>query len=165
MTNLQRETEAARLLIENYKAVIADDEDARLDLIEGETSLLEAIDAMLARMTELMGYEDGIDAAIDDLKSRKARFATQQDRIRGLLQHAMMVADLRKVERPIGTVSLRAVAPQLVVTEEADIPVEYWTPAEPKLNKRRLLAALKDGDQVPGCELSNGGETVSMRFK
>ncbi|MGE0857439.1 MAG: siphovirus Gp157 family protein [Hyphomicrobiaceae bacterium] len=45
------------------------------------------------------------------------------------------------------------------------IPSEFWKPQPPRLDKKVVLDALKAGAVVPGAELSNGGETLSMRVK
>ena len=41
---------------------------------------------------------------------------------------------------------------------------DFWVRQDPKLDKRALLAALRDGP-VAGAALSNGGSTVSIRSK
>ena len=144
---------------------MVDDEGMRFDLVEGETGLIEAIDAVIERMIEVEGFSDSIDATIKKLRERKERFERQSDHIRAMLQHALTVAELRKLERPAATVSLRKVAPNLVVLEESQIPSEYFVTGEPKLDRRRLAEDVKAGASVPGTTLSNGGETISVRLK
>lgn len=162
---LNIEAEAARALVANIRDVIGeDDADLMADMIEGETGLLEAVDKALARLQELDTFATAIGAQIDDLRARKARFETQSDLIRACLASAMGMVDIKKLERPAGTVSLRATAPSAVITNEAEIPTEYWVRQDPKLDKRALLAALKDGP-VAGASLSNGGQSVSIRRK
>lgn len=161
---LDIEAEAAKALLANLRDVLAGDDDLAADMIEGETGLMEAADAALARIQELAAFEDAIKAQIDDLKARKDRFANQADMIRAALASAMGMADLKKLERPAGTISLRAVPPSAVVLNEAEIPADFWVRQDPKLDKRALLAALKDGP-VAGATLSNGGVTISVRSK
>lgn len=163
--DLHVESEAARSLLLNLRDILSDDEDASADAIEGETNLLEAIDGALARLLDLEDHAEAIKARIDDLKARKARFDQQSEMIRAALSTAIGMAGLKKVERPEATLSLRAVAPSVVVIEEADIPSEFFEPQPPKLDKRALLAALKEKRQVPGAELSNGGESLSVHSK
>ena len=77
----------------------------------------------------------------------------------------MEKADLRKLEQPDFTASLRAVPPGLVVGDEGLIPADYWKPQPAKLDKRGVLAALNGGASVPGVSLGNGGTTLSVRTR
>lgn len=163
---LKLESEAARALLHNLRSVLSeDDEDLIHDTVEGETDLMETIDAALMRLQELDAMGAAIKAQTSALKERGDRFKNQAELIRAALSSALGMAQLRKVERALATVSLRAVPPSLVVTEEADIPSQYFEPQPPKLDKKAVLDALKSGEKVPGAELSNGGETISIRSK
>lgn len=161
--NLKVNAESARVLMLNLRDILADDETAKSDAIEGETSLMEAIDVAVARLGELDCHKDALKAHIDALKSRLARFENQGEMIRAALASAIGMSGLRKIERPSATLSLRAVAASVRVIEEADIPSAFWKPQAPKLDKSSLLKALKEGP-VAGAELSNGGETIAIRW-
>lgn len=159
------EADIAKSLLANISSVIEDDEEAILGAIEGETNLVEAIQSAIDRVAELAVLEDAIKARLDDLKTRKDRFARQADHIRTAIVSAMGAASLKKLELPIATLSCRSVPPKAVVTSEADIPSNYWKPQDPKLDLKGITDALKAGDDVPGATLSNGSETLSIRFK
>jgi len=161
--NLSREAEAARALLLNIKDVIGDDEDAAADAIEGETSFKEACAAAVERLAELDAHDAAISAQIEKMRARRARLEGQADGIRAALSAAMAHAELKKLELPTATLSRRPVAPGVVVTDEAEIPSEFWKRGDPKLDRKALLAALKDGQTIAGAALSNGGETISVR--
>jgi hypothetical protein len=161
--SIEIEAEAARLLLANLKDVLAGDEDATLSTIEGETGLFEAIDEATARVLEIGAMQDAIGARMDSLKARMARLDAQSERIRTCIAVAMETAELKKLERPEATLSLGKKAATAVITNEADIPAEFWKPSDPKLDKKALLAALKDKREIPGATLSNGGTTLSIR--
>ena len=72
---------------------------------------------------------------------------------------------MKKITEPDFTVSLRPVPPSLVVTDEAEIPEEYWLPQPPKLDRLGLLATLKRGKTAPGATLNNPQMTISVRTK
>lgn len=163
MDNLSRESEAARTLILNLKDVIADDEDLALDMIEAETGFLDAVDGALERINALDALSEAIKAQATKLAARKSRFEAQAERIKTSLALALEMSGQRKLERPLGTLSLRAVPPSVNVTSEVDIPADFWKPQAPKLDKVALLAALKDKRDIPGATLSNGGVTLSIR--
>jgi hypothetical protein len=162
--SLEIEAEAARGLMLNIRAVIGDDEEAVHDAIEGETNLIETIGSAVDRVAELEAHADALKARIDDLKARKERLSNQAEHIRTALVVAMGVADLKKLELPQATISRRPTPVTVSLINEADIPSRFWKPADPKLDKKAVLEALKAKEVVPGATLSNGCETVSIRF-
>jgi hypothetical protein len=165
--DLRQQTEAARVLHATYRDIVQDDEAARHDLVEGETNLHEALHACIERLAELKALQAGIKTAADTLKARKDRFEGQEERLRAAMLAAMEVASLPRLETPLGTVSRKAVPPSVVVTSEADVPSQFWKRADPTLDRRALLAALKElpaGERIPGAELSNGGATISVKL-
>jgi len=161
---LNKQAEAARSLLANIRDILADDEQAIADAIEGETGLLEAIGSAVARIGEIAAIRDGIDAYAKQLKARLARLDRQEELIRTALLSAVSATGLKKIELPIATVSLKAVPPSLVVTCEADIPPEFWKPQDPKMDRKAVTDALKAKQAVPGAELSNGGETIAIKL-
>jgi hypothetical protein len=167
MSDLQRtlrdEAEAARALLASIRTVIGDDAEAAADAIEGETNLLEAVDAGLDRLAEIEVLRDSIDALVATYKERSSRLDNQSEQIRAALCIAMGAAGVKKLERPAGTLSLRAVPPKAIITSEADLPSRFFVDQAPKLDKKSVLEALKAGEKVNGAELSNGSETIALR--
>lgn len=178
---------AAKSLRESIQALDADDEILLLDTIEGETGLFEAVDALLNRMLDNRARATGLASVIDDLAERKRRFEKRVDADRALIEQAMGVAELPKLERPIATLSLTKRAPGVEITDEALIPATYWKAGDPKLDKKALGETLKaraealatlpeDPEQraaalaalppeIPGATLSNGAPSLTARFK
>jgi hypothetical protein len=162
--HLRRETEAARTLVASLADVLGDDTDLAADTIEGETNLQEVILSAIARIVELDTMTEGIKATQDALAGRKARLEKQREMIRESLAVAFEVACIKKLETPLATISLRAVPPRVEVIDESAIPAAYWKPQEPRLDRKAVLDALKDKQDVPGATLSNGGMAVSIRM-
>lgn len=155
--------EAARSLLANVRDVIGDDEEMIATVVEGETGLIEAISASVERMRELECHSKTIDDLISDLRQRQSRFDMQSKRIKAAIHVAMGQAEIRKLELPQATLSLRSVAPSAEITDEASIPSKFWKPQDPKLDKKALLDALKANEYVPGVVLSNGSETIAIK--
>jgi hypothetical protein len=158
---LSGEAQAARALIDALN--ISDDDDLIETTIEGETGLIEAIDAALARIVELEALSTGIDTAITNLQTRQSRFDAGAGRLKGALMLAMDIAGLKKLERPMGTPILAKKQDAVTITSEADLPSAYLvekTTVTP--DRKAIRAALKAGEPVPGAHLSNGG--VSLRI-
>ena len=159
---LKTEGEAARVLVANIRDVYGDDAEMIENTVEGETDLKEVISDAVNRISELNGHCEALDAMMKAMKERRDRFEDQAARIKAAIHVAMGQADIRKLELPQATLSVRAVAPSVEVKNEAEIPPRFWKPQDPKLDRKALLAALKAKEDVPGASLSNGGETLSI---
>lgn len=164
VNNLSREAEAARSLVANIRDAIGDDEDAQLDMIEGETSLKEVLEQAAQRLAVLTANAEAIKKVRDDLAARAARFERQDELLRTAICAALADADLKKVELSTATLSRAPSPPKVMVTAESEIPAEFWKRSDPTLDKRKLGEALKDGAAIPGATLSNQAETLRVRF-
>lgn len=163
MEIMRREAEAAANLIANYRAALEDDAEAKSDLIEGETGLFEALSDAVARDAEIAALIEGLKEHKRAVDARIQRLSNQSEMIRSAVAVAMGQAELKRCETPVGTITIKALPPKAIAVDEAMIPSKYWVPQDPKLDKRSLLADLKEGVDVPGAELSNGGETIQIR--
>lgn len=159
-----REIKAAEAIKAGLLAV-TDDEDAIRDTIEGETNLHEMVRGMLLSIEDDQLMVDGASARITDLQERKRRFEERIDSKRSLIEQAMLVGEIDKFEMDLATISLRATPQKAIVAEESEIPSEFFAPQPPKLDTKKLTAALKEGQAIPGASLSNGGRTISIRRK
>lgn len=159
---LARETAAANALRQALVA-ITDDPDALRDTIEGETSLHGAIASVMGTIQEDETHVLGLAAMIEKLRGRKERIEARVDRKRTAIEQAMSIGELRKLELPDATLFLREVPPQVQITDESKVPAQFWKAADPKLDKAALKAALKEGQQITGATLGNGGVALSIR--
>lgn len=161
---LTREAQAARELIAKLKDIIGDDEDFAMDVIEGETSLVEVVNAMLAQIGEAKTHIAGITTYAEGIAARKARLKAKVERCRNALAVAMQTVGIKgPIRCPLGTVGLNDTAPKAVIADQKLIPEEFWRHPEPELDLKAIAAALKEGRTVPGATLSNGGVTISIR--
>lgn len=161
-----KEAQAVASLMESLKAlrdIDGADETLVLDTIEGQTNLFEAIDSVLEHMAQARAYATGLAAVINDLADRQKRFEERVSSGRAVIEQALMIAELEKVERPTATLFLSRRAPKVEIAEEGDIPAEFWKPGEPKLDKKAVLEALKEGRPVPGACLSNAAPSLTVR--
>jgi Siphovirus Gp157 len=84
---------------------------------------------------------------------------------REIALHAMSEVGLTKLEQPDFTASTRAGSPALIVVSEQTIPVAYWLPQPPKLDRQAILGELKRGLEIPGAQMSNPKPVLSVRTK
>jgi hypothetical protein len=161
---LTRQAQAVQQLLAAYRDIIAGDEDFAADIIEGQTDFVEVVNVMVGKLRVNKALVAGISAHIKEMTARKARIEVQIERCRHALTAAFQTAGIKGSLRcPLGTVGLSVTPPKVIATNEALIPEEFWTQAEPELDKKALLAALKTKRKIPGAELSNGGVTISIR--
>lgn len=157
---LRREADAAKALI----ASLGDyDDDVIHDMAEGETSIMEAIDAALAEMDECAVIVAGCKAQMAVYDERRAKFDQRQVRIRSLIEQAMLIAELPTAKRAAATVSVKKVPPKPVIADESLIPARFFKQPAPVLDKAALNAAIKDGEQIPGIQMDNGGISLQIR--
>lgn len=140
------------------------DADLLTDTIEGETSLFEALDRLLLTISESDGLAAGARAAAAEIAHRADRFTKRAERARAMVEQAMMIAEVEKLERPGATLSLVRRAAKAEITEESEIPAEFWKAGDPKLDRKALLAALKEGRAVAGAALSNQAPSLTIRI-
>ena len=162
---LHRQIGAAIALKHSLKETLGDDDEAIRDMIEGETDLHEMIERVVMSMDEDGMLVTGLAARIDELSERKRRIENRISSKRAMVEQAMVIGEVETLERPTFTLSLRRVPPKAEVTDESLIPSSYWQPQPPKLDKKALLGALKEGASVPGATLSNGGIALQIRTK
>lgn len=165
---LRRETEAAKQLVAMLKTSGDDDDDDLVaDSIEGETGLLEAIEATLDQIDLEEALVRGLQDKQEDFAEREVRIKARIERQRALIEQAMVVCELEKLPLPTATLSLRKVPRGVVIDELADIPSDYfYVPlTEPRLDKKALKVALLDGQTIAGAHLDNGSVTLQVYRK
>jgi hypothetical protein len=90
------------------------------------------------------------------LAERRKALETKVTHIKEYLQNQMEAAGLTKVKRPTLTISIQANPPSVTVLDESLIPSAYIIPQPPKVSKKDILAALKQGEFIPGVEINQG---------
>lgn len=161
---LSKEIQAAKTLLENYADIIGDDDEAKADFVEGQTSLNEAIDFAVQRLIDDMAAINGLKDTMERLADRQERIKHRADAMRTMLAVAMEHAGRKKIEHPAVTMTMKSAPRTAVIDDEAAIPSKYWRPRPPKLDKRAVTSDLKEKQEIPGAKLSNGGSTLQLRW-
>lgn len=161
--DLEREIKAAELLRRHIEDLVGEDADAIRDGIEGETNLFEIIGRMVEADGEDKALIEGVSAYQKEIAARKSRIESRIETRRALMATAMELAELKKLETPAGTISRKPLPAKAIVTDESQIPSEFFEPQPPKLDKAALTAALRDKRDIPGAVLSNPSQTIAIR--
>jgi hypothetical protein len=167
--DLLRQSQAAKsLLAALHEQGNSDDAELVADSIEGETNLVEAIDAALSEIDECEIAIVGLEKKIETFDARKKQQKDRAERIRAMIERALVEIDQMSMKLPTATISLAKRAATAVISNEADIPAKFWIEQErpaPKLDKKALTEALKAGEIVAGAALDNGTISLTVRRK
>jgi hypothetical protein len=141
------------------------DEETLLDTLEGITDLHEIIAAVIRSALVDEALQAGLRTRLEEMRARLGRLAERGLKKRHLVLDAMNEVGLKKLEQPDFTASARIGSPALVVTSEQAIPLDYWVPQCPKLDRQGLTADLKRGKEIPGACLGNVNPILVVRTK
>ena len=164
--HLAIETSNYQLLRQSLLDAYTDaDEETLNDTLEGITDLHEMIAAVIRSALVDEALQTGLRSRLDDMKQRLARLEERCLKKRQLALGAMTEVDLKKLVQPDFTAFTRAGLPGLIVVSESAIPVSYWVPQPPKLDRQSLIKDLKGGGDIPGAQLSNPKPVLTVRTK
>lgn len=193
MREADRAMTDAEAVIQQLRDLIGEDPDLDLikDTVEGQTNLLETIEAVVRQIGMDGAHMDALKTYERDLAARRKRFEKRQETMRNFLAMAVDLVGASKkpggpktLELAAATITLKATAPTLIVTDESAVPSRFFVTPDPVMDRKALLDALKARDAVakaraaldpesaakepplediPGATLSNGGQTVQIR--
>jgi len=148
------------LLLERYPE-LKEDEDLKADMLEGSTDFRETMERLLRKTQDSIYLAKACQDAERDIHDRRKRFEKRIEFGRELMKRLMEAADIRKLEFPTATLSLMNTAPQVVITNEDELPEEFFR-IKKEPNKTAIKEALEKTD-VRGATLSNGGTSIVIR--
>ena len=127
------------------------DETAYNDTVEAlgaEIALDDVVKAIRNKQADVEAYKGEADRLTD--KKRRAEAAV--DGLKALLLRYMQITEQKSVKTSLFTAS-KGVSKSADITDETALPAEYLIPQPPKVDKKAILAALKEGKQITGAEL------------
>jgi hypothetical protein len=187
---LAQELSAHQTLLDQLRAIAADDPEFLSDLLEGQTSLHELIGALDASIVDDEILAEGAKMAADKISGRRRAAETRIELKRRLLAHALHQTGLKTLMTPTSTLTVADAAIKAIPVAPEDIPARYWKPQPPKLDQDALTKAIRDRDKAlreaetlvdaaarqaalaqvnqvhpenPGVTASNGGITLIRR--
>jgi hypothetical protein len=148
-------------IVENGELTEAEVKDT-LDALN--ISFKEKLEGMGRYILTLKAQVDSADAEIDRLKCRKERTKNTIASIENYILTVMESMDTKKVSCDVFDVSARKPAKVATITDEGLLPARYFieVPATKKIDKRTLLADLKNGE-IEGAELAEGKKSLTIK--
>ena len=151
-----------RYLMETYPDI---DDETLFDTLEGTTNLNEAVGVIVRSALDDEVLLQALKARIEGMRERLSRIQNTASNKRLAALEAMEQVELKKIVEPDFTISVRPGSPGVVVTCDDTIPDAYKVPQPPKIDRRKILDALKAGADIPSAVLSNIKNTLSVRTK
>jgi hypothetical protein len=139
------------------------DEQTLADTVEGLTNLHEIVQAVIRSALVDEALARGLKCRIVDMQGRLDRLQDRASKRRQIAKDVMVHLDLKKLNAPDFTVSIREGAPSLTVINEDEVPKIYWQPGEPRLKRQQLAEDLKNGEEIAGAELSDPEPILTVR--
>ncbi len=141
------------------------DEQTLADTVEGLTDVHEVLGAVIRAALADEALASGLKSRIAEMEGRLARLQDRSAKRRQIAKEVMTEFDIKKLQAPDFTASIRPGIASLAVINENEIPSIYWEPRDPKLDRATLISDLKQGTEVAGAALSNPESVLSVRTR
>lgn len=154
-------------LTENYSQVLelAEQLDAET-LRDTLDSIDEAIEIKIENTAKVVrSLEGNVDAIDNEIKRLTDKKSTLNNNIKGIksyMQESMEQVGKEKVKGHLFNIGIQNNPQSVNVVDEKKIKMDYFVEQPSKLDKKRLLADLKEGKEVEGAELQ---QTRSLRIR
>lgn len=160
MTDFKTDLETLNKL----KEICGDDEDLLSDMIEGETDLFERLDRALYKNIETDNLIESLRLTINDLSARKKMLENRKDRIRQFIAFILEKTKKAKHESAYATASLGVIAPKPIISDESKVP-SLFKKTTVEIDKAAINQAIKDGADIAGVTMDNGGQKLTIRIR
>ena len=141
---------------------LADDDDLRRDMLEGETDAYSVLSRLVSIERDADSLGKAIAARITDLQARRARADRKKEAMRALMLRILQAIGERKATLVEATVSVRSTPAGVEIVDEAALPADcVRTVTSP--DKTRIKELLAANQNVPGARMGEAGVTVSVK--
>ena len=117
-------------------------------------------------MTEdAKALRDGTQERLDDLTARRNRFKQRVEFGRDLILKILDAAQVKKLELPEVTVSLRNNPQKLVGDFNPDLMPDEFVQITRSVDRKKIREAIDAGREIPGFALSNAAPSLTVKVK
>lgn len=139
---------------QQIQTMIEDGQEGLSDTLE---SLNDAIEDKAVGYAKVIRNLEAQANAIKDeekrLAERRKSLENNIKRLKESLQEAMISSDMKRIKTELFSFNIQKNPPSVFVRSEHAIPKNYFVEQAPVLDKKSLLADLKEGKEVPGVEI------------
>lgn len=153
-------------IAQNYREVAGLDDPEKvkdtLDMIEGEFT--DKASNILAIIQNGNSDLAALELQISRLSAMKKSITSVQDKLKDYLRHNMEATGITKIEHPLFKVSLGKGQPVCEVMDVEQLPDQFVSVRQSITpDKKAILSALKQGEQIPGAKLSIGKSKLTIK--
>ncbi|MGX7141417.1 siphovirus Gp157 family protein [Facklamia languida] len=135
---------------DEYRQILEDTlesiSDALNDKVEGYVKII----------AQMKSDQEQLKIERDRINERIRSFNNNTKRMQTVLYDTLKASGKEKVKTPLYSIWIQQNPPSIEVLDELEIPNEYWVEQLPTLDKRQLLADLKEGKEVKGAQIKQG---------
>lgn len=143
---------------------LMEDEETRLDTIEGETDFLQVMSRLVKLRGEREALAEGLNVYIKTLTERRDRLSRGADGLKGLMLRLMASAKAPKLELPEATLRVADGRQSVSITDIDALPQGTFS-LERKPDKAAIKRLIDAGEYIPGAALVTGENTLVVRQK
>jgi hypothetical protein len=150
-------------LTDNYRKVLEllenDQDESLKDTLEAITDAIDAKAEGIAKIIRTMDAEaEAIKTEEQRLAQRRKAIENRRNGLKEYLETQLTLSGIDKVKTATFTVALQANPPSVNVLDDTLIPQSFkvHVPEVWNVDKKSILQALKDGQEVPGVEIHQG---------
>ena len=137
------------------------DEQALNDTMEAiDMEFEDKADGYAMILRKLSGDVEAIKSEIDRLQNRKKTIENNIDRLKKALEQSMIFLDKRKFKTQLFSFGIQKNPPSVDLVGE--VPEEYLIPQEPKVDKKAILAYVKEHGDTEYAHLT---QSESLRIR
>lgn len=154
----------ARQRLREIDPGMEDDWQLYQDCLDGESGdAMHIVERIIEASIEADTMADAAKLRKLDIAERQARFEKRRDTLRGVAQSVLEALNLRRLERPTYTASLRTMPAPLIVDEQM-LP-EQWFRVKREPLRAEIRKELASGGEIDGALLGNASTGISIRTK
>lgn len=131
-----------------------------LDGIEG--AIENKVDAILCVRNAKRAEAKALRDEMQRLSERAARVENEANRLEGLVEYAMNRTGAEKLKTLRFTAWMQLNPPSVAVLDESAIPRNFYVVPAPQLQKKAVIDAWKNGQEVAGVQIQ---QTKSLRVR
>lgn len=131
-----------------------------LEALDGEIE--EKADNCAKVIKNLEGQADALDKEIDRLQRKKSGINNSIKSIKSNLERSMLATGKRKFKTLLFSFGIQKNPPTVNVVNEAAIPENFWKQQDPVLDKKALMAFIKENGPTEYAQLTQG-ESLRIR--
>lgn len=131
-----------------------------LEAIEGEIE--DKADGYAKVLKELTGKINMLDDEIERLQGMKKVIKNNMDRIKNSLEKSMVVTGKKKFKTALFSFGIQKNPAAVSVLNESAVPEQFWKSQDPVLDKKGLLAYLKENGDTEYAVIT---QSESLRIR